>query len=805
MTPTDHNRPSPSTSTSATPGTSGETDSKLPKKTRVYRACDPCRKRKVRCEGPQNSQAGGTCPFCIQNGKECTYKDESKRPKGPSKGYVTMLEQKCGRLENMLRQLCPSIDIENYVGPHVNCEDYNNETYLQALRSLGIPPYPSLKPLSLPSPRPTTASYTSSLASDTTSPDARDGTHDEAHDEDETNQDRFSQVALVKSMNWLKVRDAHWRYHGKSSGAHLVMQIQDLKAQKGIRSDFVGELGKGKRESFWEPAEWESFIDMDGTAALGKESWPERGLDLMLIGAYFDKVDLHIPLLNRLVFQEQYDARLWRTNEGFARLCMLVFANGARFVQDPRVLWDEQLFKVDPSAKFSAGWKYFRAVLRMGHNIMQLPTLFDIQCLVLICLFIHASSTPQRITTIAALGLQSIQELGAHVSAVLAQWGPVERGLYHRAFWCLYHIDRYGSSVVGRSISVMDSEFDVPELADIDDEYWEKEDSDGGGKQPEGKVSRVAAFIEISKVDKIIGRTLTHVYGIRKSADVRVSRRALAEELDAELTEWANIVPPHLQWHPDCSNYTLLCQTAGLWGQAHFTRILIHRMFVPSSPNAGTLEQLSSLASCVHAAYSICGITDALLARGRRENCPAGHAIPIILKLPSWVAGIILLLSLYTVDSSLEEMNRARTGLVSCLRASQELEVIWQRSGKVTDFLKQAVTEADALIAGMTEKVAECGLERGASSRPKTGYSFSVAPQPCETSLSLSPETETKDLNAQQGLYDSWLRMRTFQSQLLNMDIPTRATEELEEGLGNEWWAKMLGEHTGPDLYNTWI
>ncbi|ODO02946.1 hypothetical protein I350_05788 [Cryptococcus amylolentus CBS 6273] len=800
MTSADRNS-SWSNAASATPGTNDEPSTKS-KKTRVHRACDACRKRKVRCEGPQNSQAGGKCPFCIQMGKACTYLEDTKRPKGPSKGYVTMLEQKCGRMKSMLYQasttlnvasmltflqLCPSIDLESYIGTHVNCEDFNNDSYLDDLHSRGIPPYPALKPLSLPSPQSSTASYAPPSSNDTTSPESTaEGDNDEY---------RLTQTALVNSMHWLKVRDAHWRYHGKSSNAQLVMQIQDLKYQKGIKSDFIAEVGKAKREAFWEATEWERFIDTDGTEPLETKAWPERGLDQMLINAYFDKVDFHVPLLNRLIFQEQYDAKLWRTNEGFARLCMLVFANGSHFVQDPRVLWQDDSSTIAPNNKFSGGWKYFRAVLRMGHNIMQLPTLFDIQCLVLTCSFIHtSSSTPQRLTTVAALGLQSIQELGAHVSAVLAQWDPVERALYHRAFWCLYHIDRYGSATVGRPVAILDSEFDVPELADIDDEYWERQDSDGGGTQPKGKVSRVAFFIEISKVDRIIGRTLTNVYGIRTPVHVVVSKRAMATELDAELTEWAKNVPLALQWDPDCSNYSLLCQSAHMWAQGHFARILIHRIFVPPHPNTGTLEQLSSLTSCIEAAYAICGITDALLVRGRHENCPPGHAIPVILKLPSWVSGIILLLALYTTDLSQDEVHRVREGLVSCMRASQELEVLWQRSGKVTDFLERAVAEADLFAKGMAQKVTGPGVEiEGVSLEGELGRYLPKA-TPATPSSYLSPDAGKNDgKKTQQGLYDSWLRMSTFQSQLLNMDIPMRAREEMEEGIGDDWWAKMLG------------
>ncbi|TYJ58257.1 hypothetical protein B9479_001083 [Cryptococcus floricola] len=695
----------------------------------------------------------------------------------------------------VVMSLCPSLDLESYVGPRLESEGFVYDTYIQDLRSRNIPPYPALKPLSLSTP---STSHAPSPALSTLS------STQSAHVKDENDKDMPSHVVLIDSVRWLKIRnlrERHWRYHGKSSGAHIVMQIQDLKSARGIRSDIIANMGQRKREAFWEESEWETSIEADGTSPMDFKIWPERGLDQLLINTYFDKVDLLNPLLNRLVFQEQYDAKLWRTSEGFAKICMLVFANGARYVRDRRVWWDSASPGDNSISQYSAGWKYFRAVLRMGRNIMQLPTLYDIQELVLVCDFINASSSPQLVTTISFLGLRFIQELGAHISAVLAQMDPVERALYHRAFWCLYHIDRYGSSTVGRPVAMLDSDFDVPELANIDDEYWEREDLDGGGRQPEGKVSRVAFFIEISKVDRIMGKTLNKIYGIKKPADVHISRRQMVDELDAELRTWADNVPPPLRWDPKRSNYSLLRQSADMWAHGHYARILIHRSFVPARPNTGTLEQLYSLASCVQAAYAICAITDALLARGRQEDCPAGHALPVTVKIPSWLSGIILLLSLYTIDMSKEDLYRTREGLKSCLRASQELEKLWQKAGKVTDFLQQAVNEANSMVSRMADE----------PSKPESTVNGDLElalSNPGSTYPPFGPTPGTKTSNpmeAREGLYNSWLRMSTFQSQLLDMNLPSRKREEQEEGIGDEWWAKMLADHNGPDLFNTWI
>src|SRR5260221_10498835 len=45
--------------------------SPVPKKRNVERACDDCRRRKTRCDGPK--MPDNVCTNCVQNRKICTY------------------------------------------------------------------------------------------------------------------------------------------------------------------------------------------------------------------------------------------------------------------------------------------------------------------------------------------------------------------------------------------------------------------------------------------------------------------------------------------------------------------------------------------------------------------------------------------------------------------------------------------------------------------------------------------------------------------------------------------------------------
>ncbi|KAK9701349.1 hypothetical protein K7432_011756 [Basidiobolus ranarum] len=69
------------------------------KKSKASRACDVCRKRKVKCDG-----AIPACSTCVEFGYECTFKYKPKK-RGPNPLSGTSLESRLGRLEKLMLPL----------------------------------------------------------------------------------------------------------------------------------------------------------------------------------------------------------------------------------------------------------------------------------------------------------------------------------------------------------------------------------------------------------------------------------------------------------------------------------------------------------------------------------------------------------------------------------------------------------------------------------------------------------------------------------------------------------------------------
>lgn len=125
----------------------------VPKKRNVERACDDCRRRKTRCDGPK--MPDNVCTNCVQNRKMCTYmlaqsffeyvspltplsNSEASKPRGPPKAfvvlgfpphlpcnsyasysYVTSLEDRMEKMEALLKRVRMASDFEQLKPPHV--------------------------------------------------------------------------------------------------------------------------------------------------------------------------------------------------------------------------------------------------------------------------------------------------------------------------------------------------------------------------------------------------------------------------------------------------------------------------------------------------------------------------------------------------------------------------------------------------------------------------------------------------------------------------------------------------------------
>lgn len=87
----------------STPGDSQSAP--LQKRRRVTRACDECRRKKIKCDGKQ------PCTHCQVYSYECTYDKPSNRRRNPAPQYIEALENRLQRAEGLLKKFMPDLDL----------------------------------------------------------------------------------------------------------------------------------------------------------------------------------------------------------------------------------------------------------------------------------------------------------------------------------------------------------------------------------------------------------------------------------------------------------------------------------------------------------------------------------------------------------------------------------------------------------------------------------------------------------------------------------------------------------------------
>jgi hypothetical protein len=104
------------------------------------------------------------------------------------------------------------------------------------------------------------------------------------------------------------------------------------------------------------------------------------------IDAYFDNDNLTLPLLNRLIFQKDYDNQRWTRDDSFAKVCFTLFAVAARHIDHPQVYWHAQDEAAARAAmvdidmyRHSAGWRWMEVVVKMGKSFLKPATLEELQ------------------------------------------------------------------------------------------------------------------------------------------------------------------------------------------------------------------------------------------------------------------------------------------------------------------------------------------------------------------------------------------------------------------------------------------
>ncbi|KAJ7497363.1 fungal-specific transcription factor domain-containing protein [Mycena latifolia] len=638
----------------------------------LQRACDNCRKRKSRCDGPQTKD--NVCSNCKNTHKSCTYLHASlfsSAPRGPPKAYVTGLEDRLERLEQLLKQVRPDVDYTPELGAPIPRGSWKD----------GAAPVPSTSRLAGTDSPPRTSLRLSTHLS-LNSHARHDGTDTDSSSDGFSTSDSEQMVeGLTGGLRKLILRrskshnadkedhDAiNARFHGKSSVAALItatrrykeLHISDAanvteQAPANLPKPVPENAPSLKRPQFWlaHPWElqWEGFgVDLDKLITSVLDEFPPPSLTTDLINLYFIHVNSQLPLLHRPTFERQFRDRLHHRNIWFTCVCLGVFAVASRWSNDPLVLPRKCNRTSSGGLDWtSAGWHYHTVAMgihRIRQSLLYPACLEEIQTFTLLATFLRGTANHLAGWMFISIGLRKAQDVGAHRKKVYGDTPSLEAELWKRAIWCLVAYDRFGSAILGRPCAMGEEDFDLDPLLEVNDDFWEAERPIRQHRDVPCRLTFFNLWLRLSQIVTFTVRTIYAVHNPRallgRIAKVRTDE--MIAQLTLALQDWLRSVPEYLRWSNHIEDDEFSNQSATLYTTYYLAEMLIYRAFIPpvATPTSPTQQtphisaSFPALSFCINAARSSARIVEVQLARGWTN-------VPTLAAVSQLSAGILTL------------------------------------------------------------------------------------------------------------------------------------------------------------------
>ncbi|KAK1750788.1 putative transcriptional regulatory protein [Echria macrotheca] len=525
----------------------GDTQSMpLQKRRRVTRACDECRRKKIKCDGKQ------PCTHCSVYSYECTYDKPSNRRRNPAPQYIEALEARLQRAETLLRKFMPDVDLSDpTLDPAVQQEFQKREqSRAQAKR-----------------------------------PEREPGAVPESQDAHIT--------SMIESIGQLDINEGgEWDFHGISSGAVFLRRMKE---------HFQGLLGSDYRTPFlFRPFRPAGMFSLDSPKLGAGGAFDVSSVPNVYELPPLEKVrSLSYYALNcatclmRVVHQPTYYETLekfyktpqssWGHEEHrFLGLLYSIMALGSMYNTSD----DPGKPTVTHASAIEQGIKYYASARLLLQDVAECRDITSLQALVYMILFLQATSNISGCYAFLGIAFRSSLRMGLHRHLPHAKMTPIEDESRRRLFHVIRQLDTYVSAILGFPILLSDQDMDQPLPSEVDDEYITK---DAMIPPPPGTPSFFQAFAAHSRLMTILRNVVTHIYplkgveeyvmkGDRPNATYMISY-ARIKEIERELHDWYEALPIHWRPSPDGPIEVIRVRTLLRFAYAH-VQLMLYRPFL---------------------------------------------------------------------------------------------------------------------------------------------------------------------------------------------------------------------------------
>ncbi|KAL9603261.1 MAG: hypothetical protein Q9219_001282 [cf. Caloplaca sp. 3 TL-2023] len=504
-------------------GQGGFEDRDDAKRRRIARACDMCRKKKIKCDGKLPA-----CTHCINYKTECIFTHVEKK-RAPPKGakYIEGLENRLGRMEALLKLsgLLSDEDVDRtdlgtlekkLADKAFQRSNEGSPAHSPGSTSVEQPPAtlsphgPTPQANKIPSPQSSTASP--KLTED-----------DKPEEEVEALSDMMCSLVTNNC--------GETRYIGSSSGFSIFSPkgIQWINEKTGDTS-FQEMISKAAADDtkwvYWRP---EIFSDMFARRTF--MPLPPKHEALSLCKDFFDNFNLMFPLFHEPTFMHlvhrQYSRQPYEGSGWWASFNItLAIAHRIRVMSN-----------LVPQEEDNKAWMYLKNAMGVLTELtMRNLDLLSVQALLGMAMFLLGTPNPQPSFFLVAAAIRLAHSIGLHKRGSGFNLNPVEIEQRKRVFWIAYLLDKDICLRSGRPPAQDDDDMNV----DLPSE----DPVDNIGNIPlvnqKGKINLFRLMCTFAVIESKVYKQL---YSTKASKQSDGALLNTIGELDKELEEWKDSMP----------------------------------------------------------------------------------------------------------------------------------------------------------------------------------------------------------------------------------------------------------------------
>ncbi|KAF4555657.1 Fungal specific transcription factor domain-containing protein 37 [Elsinoe fawcettii] len=501
----------------------GDNDGGDPKRRRIARACDMCRKKKIKCDGKMPK-----CSHCENYKTECIFTQVEKK-RQPPKGakYIEGLENRLGRMESLLRMSGLLAEDDGGRTDLGTLEKRLAEKARGTSMASGSVSPPRREASSSAHGTPHMNHMASPQSLDTSSPKSLSTKKPEKEVE-----------ALADQMCSLVTNNVgETRYIGSSSGFSIfspkgIEWVHDKTGDDSFQEMIQNAAANDQQWYQWKP---EVFGDIFARRTF--QPLPPKQQAVDLLKDFFENFNCMFPLFHEPTFMhlvhkhyslEPYEGSGWWACLNVA----LAVAHRMRVMSNVVGAEEDQL-----------GWMYLKNALAVQAELtMRNNDLLSVQALLGIALFMQGTPNPQPSFFFVAAAIRLSHSIGLHKRGSDFKLNEVENEQRKRVFWIAYMLDKDMALRSGRPPTQDDDDMNV--------ELPSEDPPDNIGNVPaSGPSGKFNLFRLMAEFSLIQSRVYKQLYSVKASKQTDGELLNTIGELDNELEAWKESIPP--EYRPD--------------------------------------------------------------------------------------------------------------------------------------------------------------------------------------------------------------------------------------------------------------